>query len=220
MAKILFLEDEVNIREVLTEYMKMSNHEVIEVEDGMKAKEILSQDTFDLAILDIHVPGCSGLEVLSFIRREIKSPMGVIILTAYSDVKTQVEAFNEIADDYVVKPVVPILLLKRIEVLSKRVLQNSFHKEGFWIDETGYRGYYNQENLNLTLSEFFLFQALFLHPNQVLTREQLIQAIFHEEYFGSDRIIDAHVKNLRKKLPEDKIETVIGLGYCWRRDTQ
>lgn len=220
MAKILFLEDEVNIREVLTEYMKMSHHQVVEVEDGLKAKEILSQDTFDLALLDINVPGCSGLEVLSFIRREIKSKMGVIMLTAYSDVNTQVEAFNEMADDYVVKPVVPILLLKRIEVLSQRIISKPSSQSGFWIDEAGYLAYYNQKNLHLTLSEFFLFQTLLTHPDQVFTREQLIEAIFHEEYFGSDRVIDAHVKNLRKKLPEDRIETVIGLGYRWRKDKQ
>ena len=110
MAEILFLEDEVTIREVLTEYMNVAGHKVTECGSGDEAVERLKDKSYDLAILDIKVPGISGLKVLEYIRTELKSDMGVIMLTAYEDINTQVEAFNFFADDYITKPASPIIL--------------------------------------------------------------------------------------------------------------
>ena len=121
MAEILFLEDEVTIREVLTEYMNVAGHKVTECGNGNEAVERLKERKFNLAVLDIRVPGISGLKVLEYIRTELKSDMGVIMLTAYEDINTQVEAFNFFADDYITKPASPIILLKRIEVLLRRI---------------------------------------------------------------------------------------------------
>ena len=86
------------------------------------------------------------------------------------------------------------------------------------IDDKAYRAYYEGKDLNLTVSEFLLIKTLHDSPNQVLSREQLILSIFNEDYIGNDRIIDAHVKNLRKKLPVNVIDTVIGIGYRWKED--
>ena len=86
------------------------------------------------------------------------------------------------------------------------------------IDDKAYRVYYEGKNLNLTVSEFLLLKTLHDSPHQVLTREQLILSIFNEDYIGNDRIIDAHIKNLRKKLPVNVIDTVIGVGYRWKED--
>ena len=118
--KILFLEDEPTIREVLKEYMLLSNYQVTEVDHGTKAIELLEQGTYDLAVLDIMVPGKSGLEVLSYIKDHDPN-MGTIMLTALEDEKTQVDAFNRYADDYVIKPVSPIILLKRMETILRRL---------------------------------------------------------------------------------------------------
>ena len=121
MAEILFLEDEVTIREVIAEYMNVAGHKVTECCSGDEAVERLKEKSFDLAVLDIKVPGMSGLKVLEYIRAELKSDMGVIMLTAYEDINTQVEAFNFFADDYITKPASPIILLKRIDVLLRRI---------------------------------------------------------------------------------------------------
>ena len=219
MAEILFLEDEVTIREVLTEYMNVAGHKVTECGSGDEAVERLKDKSYDLAILDIKVPGISGLKVLEYIRNELKSDMGVIMLTAYEDINTQVEAFNYFADDYITKPASPIILLKRIDVLLRRISHdNSVKDTSLVIDDKAYRVYYEGKNLNLTVSEFLLLKTLYDSPHQVLTREQLILSIFNEDYIGNDRIIDAHIKNLRKKLPVNVIDTVIGVGYRWKED--
>jgi len=219
MAEILFLEDEVTIREVIAEYMNVAGHKVTECGSGDEAVERLKEKSFDLAVLDIKVVGMSGLKVLEYIRTELKSDMGVIMLTAYEDINTQVEAFNFFADDYITKPASPIILLKRIDVLLRRIKSESSMKEAtLVIDDKAYRAYFKGKDLSLTVSEFLLLKTLHDLPNQVLTREQLILSIFNEDYIGNDRIIDAHVKNLRKKLPVNVIDTVIGVGYRWKED--
>ena len=215
-AKILFLEDEPTIREVLAEYMKIQSYEVTEVEDGQKALTLLKEQKFDMAVLDIMVPGINGLEVLAYIKEHI-SGMATIMLTALDDEKTQVQAFNLYADDYVIKPVSPIILLKRMETILRRVKRGKQQEEkGLVIYEDSYQAFYDGVPLELTLSEFLLLQVLKKEPRRAFTREQLILRIFNEDYVGNDRIIDAHVKNLRKKLPGNYIKTVVGVGYQYQ----
>lgn len=223
MAKIFFLEDEKMIREVLTEYIVVAGHEVIPCERGDEAIALIEGGLkFDIAVLDIRTPGKSGLEVLKTIKTQIGDEIGTIMLTAYDDVNTQLEAFNFLADDYITKPASPIILIKRIEAVLRRTGRklDPDNEHGFVVDEDEYRAYYNNENLGLTVSEFVLMKTLKDSPGRVFSREQLINKIFDEEYIANDRIIDAHVKNLRKKLPFNYIETVIGLGYRWRKDDE
>lgn len=214
--KVLFLEDEPTIREVLTEYMMISGYEVTGVERGDLAIQLLEKNLFDIAVLDICVPGADGFEVLKYIQTNCENT-AAIMLTALDDEQTQVKAFNLYADDYVIKPVSPIILLKRMETILRRV--NRLEKEkkedekGLVLKEEAYCAFYQGERLPLTLSEYLLLQKLYSEPKRVFTREQLILSIFNEDYVGNDRIIDAHVKNLRKKLPVSCIKTVIGVGY-------
>lgn len=211
--KILFLEDEPTIQEVLSEYMRIQQYEVTCVCDGEEAMEELRTQEFDMAVLDIMVPKKNGMEVLAFIK-ENKENMATIMLTALDDEKTQLQAFNLYADDYVIKPVSPIILLKRMETILRRVKKQEMRdKKGLVIQDESYQAFYDGEPLPLTLSEFLLLQTLEKEPKRVFTREQLILRIFNEDYIGNDRIIDAHVKNLRKKLPYNYIKTVIGVGY-------
>lgn len=214
--RILFLEDEPTIREVLTEYMKMQNYQVVGAQDGEEALALLKSQTFDMAVLDIMVPKVSGLEVLSYIKEALPE-LAVIMLTALGDEKTQVQAFNLYADDYVIKPVSPVILLKRMETILRRVKKTQTREEkGLVLHESSYQAFYDGIPLALTLSEFLLLQVLKKEPGRAFTREQLILRIFNEDYVGNDRIIDAHVKNLRKKLPGNYIKTVIGIGYQYQ----
>lgn len=220
MTRVLFLEDEPTILEVLTEYMKMQGYEVAQVMDGGEALELLKREEFDIAVLDIMVPKVSGLKVLEQIRKEFPE-MATIMLTALEDEQTQVKAFNLFADDYVVKPASPLILLKRMETIlrrTKRHVQEYGDVGGVSIHDESYQAFYDGEALELTLSEFLLLQALMREPKRVFTREQLILRIFNEDYIGNDRIIDAHIKNLRKKLPENYIKTVIGVGYQFNQE--
>lgn len=215
MVSILFLEDEPTIKEVLTEYMRLQQYTVTAVDDGEEAINLLQKHHFDLAVLDIMVPVKSGLEVLQYIRNT-KADMAAIMLTAIDDEPTQLKAFNLYADDYVVKPVSPLILLKRIETILRRTkLQDKKeeHTQGLYLQEEAYQAFYNNDSLQLTLSEFLLLQTLRNESKRAFTREQLILKIFNEDYIGNDRIIDAHIKNLRKKLPGNYIRTVIGVGY-------
>lgn len=223
MATILFLEDEKMIREVLSEYMVVARHEVIPCERGDEAIKLIEDGKpFDLAILDIRVPGATGLEVLQTIKKERGEDTGTIMLTAYDDINTQLEAFNYLADDYITKPASPIILIKRIEAVLRRTGKKTATQieHGFVVDEDELRAYYDKRNLKLTVSEFVLMKTLRDSPGRVFSRDQLINMIFDEDYVANDRIIDAHVKNLRKKLPFDYIETVIGLGYRWRKEDE
>ena len=220
MIKILFLEDEPNILEVTTEYMKMHGYEVTCVCNGEEAIEKLKNEDFNLAILDIMVPKISGLEVLQYINKN-KKEMSTIMLTALGDEQTQLKAFKLKTDDFVIKPFSPILLLKRIEAVLRRSLKeenDNYTNNELYIDDKTYQAYYNNKSLNLTLSEFLLLQTLMKEPNRVFNREQLIIRIFNEDYISNDRIIDAHVKNLRKKLPNNYIKTVIGVGYQFNKE--
>lgn len=219
MIKILFLEDEPNILEVTTEYMKMQGYDVTCVCNGEEAIDRLKKEEFNLAILDIMVPKISGLEVLEYINNS-KKEIATIILTALGDEQTQLKAFNLKTDDFVIKPFSPLLLLKRIEAILRRTLvEKDFDNNNeLYIDDKTYQAYYNNESLNLTLSEFLLLQTLIKEPNRVFNREQLIIRIFNEDYISNDRIIDAHVKNLRKKLPHNYIKTVIGVGYQFNKE--
>lgn len=214
--KVLFLEDEPIIREVLTEYMLLSGYQVTGAERGDTAIALLKEQEFDLAVLDICVPGADGFEVLKYIQANCEKT-GAIMLTALEDEQTQVKAFNLYADDYVIKPVSPIILLKRMETILRRTVVSAGRgrqkEEGLVLKEEAYCAFYQGERLPLTLSEYLLLQTLYREPNRVFTREQLILSIFNEDYIGNDRIIDAHVKNLRKKLPLPCIKTVIGVGY-------
>lgn len=281
-VKVLFLEDEPTIREVLAEYMKMSGYRVTETARGDAAIALLRENVYDIAVLDVMVPGVDGFEVLQYLRDHCPQT-AAIMLTALDDEKTQIKAFNLYADDYVVKPVSPILLLKRMETILRRTLyverKNRLAAEaagagssglaggagvsgsvecagagvsglaecagaddsglaegagaagvagktlaaegqraaggrrGLYLEEEAYSAYYGEEKLPLTLSEYLLLQTLYNEPRRAFTREQLILRIYNEEYIGNDRIIDAHVKNLRKKLPVNCIKTLIGVGY-------
>lgn len=220
MKKILFLEDEKEIREILSEYMKIANFSIRETENGDEAIEILKSEKFDAVILDIMVKGSSGLDVLKFIRENKKiSDTNVLMLTALDDLNTQINAFDLYCDDYIVKPVQPILLIKKLEMIMKRRSPNmEISKKGLSLDEDGFRALYDGSDLKLTVTEFQIISLFMKNPNKVFSRENLISSLYNTDFYGSTRTIDSHIKNLRKKLPKDYIKTVIGAGYKFNEE--
>ena len=195
--------------------------DVTEADNGDEAIELLAAQPYDMAVLDVMVPGTDGFGVLEYIH-ENHPDMATIMLTALEDEKMQVRAFNLYADDYVIKPVSPIILLKRMATILRRTTAHSLGSKaetqeksetGLVLMEESYSAFYNGALIHLTLSEFLLLLTLSKEPTRVFNREQLILHIYNEDYIGNDRIIDAHIKNLRKKLPISCIKTVIGVGY-------
>ena len=213
---ILILEDQQTMREILAEYIKTAGYTVYEAEDGQQAIDILDKEDISLAVLDIMVPKINGIDVLKHIHAT--RPIPTIMLTALEDEQMQITAFNAMADDYVIKPASPIILIKRIEAILRRGKQQSSEHKGLYLDKKAYMASYNSQDLHLTVSEFLLLNALYEASGKVLNREQLIYAIYENDYFGSDRVIDSHVKNIRKKLPEDLIITVSGVGYKFKEE--
>lgn len=216
MKKIFFLEDELQIREILTEYMKIAGFDVFQSSNGDEAIKILSSNSFDAIILDIMVEGeNSGIDVLRFIRNTPSiSNSNVLMLTALDDLNTQISAFDLYCDDYIVKPVQPILLIKKLEMIMKRrSFSQNTSQVGLSLDEEGFRVLYNGMDLKLTVTEFQIMSLFLNNPTKVFSRENLINSLYNTDFYGSSRTIDSHIKNLRKKLPKDFIKTVIGAGY-------
>ncbi len=230
ITRILLLEDETTIREVTTAYLEHSGYQVTAVTHGRKALQALSemesQETpFHLAILDIMTPFVTGLQVLEEIHKK-KMSTPVIMLTALNDEKTQLQAFDLYADDYVTKPFSPQLLIKRVEAVLRRYhnkdssLPSLQKQTGLFIDRDRYNLYWHGRSLKLTLTEFLIFDLLYQYPHKTFTRTELLNSVFNDEFNINDRIIDAHIKNLRKKLPVPLIETVRGVGYAFNREVK
>lgn len=220
MKRILFLEDEREIREILSEYLKLAGYEIVETGNGDEAIEILKHEVFDAVILDIMVEGSSGIDVLKYIcSNEKTTGTNVLMLTALDDLNTQISAFDLYCDDYIVKPVQPILLIKKLEMILKRRAQpEKVETMGLFLDEDGFRLLYNGQDLKLTVTEFQIFSLFMKYPNKVFSRENIIHALYDTDFYSSTRTIDSHIKNLRKKLPKDYIKTVIGAGYKFNEE--
>ena len=196
---ILIVEDDTTIREGVAEFLKENDYEVFCAGDGEAALELLKNTNIHLALLDIMLPGKSGLEVLTELRTF--SDLPVIMLTAITDEEMQVKTFDELADDYICKPFSLILLLKRIEAL----LRTRYQTESIWkyqetvVDFSGYRATYQGQDAHVTPKE--------------ISREQILDQIWNEAESPYDRVVDVYVKNLRKKLHLECIVTVKGIGY-------
>ncbi len=219
MKKILLLEDDRTIREVTLAYLRESNYAVTPVNHGRAALEVLEQDTFDLAILDIMTPFVTGLQVLEQIQKKYTNT-AAIMLTALGDESTQLQAFDLCADDYITKPYSPQLLLKRIEAVLRRHNQGTpdITEQSIIIDKDRYNVYWRTKSLQLTLTEFLIFETLYNTPEKIFTREELLDRVFQDEFNIHDRVIDAHIKNLRKKLPKPWVLTVRGIGYTFTEE--
>ena len=214
-TKILIVEDEIDIREGISEYLSEVGYDVMVAEDGQEGIDLFKSNEFDLVLLDIMLPKINGFGVLSQIR-EI-SDVPVMMLTAMTDDYSQIMSFNEKADDYITKPFSVVVLHKRIEALQRRIQGRQQNNEWIYKDvEVDFLGFCAKKDNNpvdLKPKEIKLLELLIKHKNQVLTRNQMLDSLWEIDEAPADRVIDVYIKNLRKKLDLDCITTVKGIGY-------
>ena len=214
-TKILIVEDEIDIREGISEYLSEVGYDVMVAEDGQEGIDLFKSNEFDLVLLDIMIPKINGFGVLSQIR-EI-SDVPVMMLTAMTDDYSQIMSFNEKADDYITKPFSVVVLHKRIEALQRRIQgrqqNNKWIYKDVEVDFLGFCAKKDNNPVDLKPKEIKLLELLIKHKNQVLTRNQMLDSLWEIDEAPADRVIDVYIKNLRKKLDLDCITTVKGIGY-------
>ena len=217
MSKILIVEDDLSIQALLHDFIQEAGHSVILASDGVEALAKYSEQDFDLVLLDIMLPKIDGYGVCEVIRQ--KSDVPIIMLTALDGEENQIRGLDLQADDYITKPFsMPVLLRKIAAVLRRSSKQNDIPQtisyRNLKLDLDGYKAYAGGEGIDLTPREFEILRELLVNRGRILTRQNLLQTIWKYEFFGEERVIDTHIKNLRKKLgAADYIETIRGVGY-------
>jgi two-component system, OmpR family, alkaline phosphatase synthesis response regulator PhoP len=220
--KVLTVDDEIKVCEILKAYLEKDGYEVIVATDGKSAVEIAQRTSPDLILLDLNLPEINGLDVCRLIRSRSNVP--IIMLTARDEETDKIIGLEIGADDYITKPFSPREVVARVRAVLRR------HEDGRSTDETVTLGdlvidlaqhkiSYAGKQLPLTSAEFKLLAVLARNPGRVYTRLQLMDAAFSETYEGYERTIDAHIKNIRQKMlslaPEhsDFLITIRGVGY-------
>ncbi len=219
LGKILIVDDDENICEVIKMYLETTGYNVKVAHDGKAAKEEFVNFSPNLVVLDMMLPGIDGMEVLKWIRKDSNVP--VIMLTAKGETFDKVLALEIGADDYVVKPFEPKELLARVKAVMRRYSGEEpdnvvLNFQGLTIDANSYKVIYNGEEVKTPPKEFELLHYLASNKNKVFTRDQLLCEVWGYDYPGDSRTVDVHIKRLREKLNggEDwQLETVWGVGY-------
>ena len=214
MKKILIVEDEMEIRNILKLYLLKEGYDVTEAEDGEVAIKLFYEKPFDLVILDIMLPKKDGWSVL----REIKkySSVPVMILSARDDVEDELFGFEIGTDEYITKPFNNKILLARIKTLIKNTSNNTDHiieLGKIAINDTSHTVTVEGEEIILAPKEYELLIYLIKNHKIALSRDKMLTEVWGYDFPGSDRTIDTHIKNLRKKLGDECIKTVRGIGY-------
>ncbi|WP_409373801.1 response regulator transcription factor [Streptococcus suis] len=211
MAKILVLEDDLVINQVVCEFLRDSGHDVLPLFYGGQALEEIQKMEFDLLILDIMVPTMTGLELLTAVRKISSVP--VLVLTALSDEYTQLISFNQDISDFVTKPFSPLVLMKRIEnILKVKHVDETIRIGDILIDQQAGYVHVGEQEVQLTKKEYEVFLYLAKRKGNIVSRDNLMMGIWGYTELDS-RVLDNHIKNIRKKLPSLHLKTVVGRGY-------
>ena len=214
-VKILIVDDEKNIREVIREYASLEGYDVMEADSGVKALELLNNNKFDLMILDIMMPIMDGFTLLNSIPKEKKIP--TIILSARDDEVDKLEGFDRGIDDYLCKPFSPRELMARVKAILKRTKGDvdSYSYDKLVVNFLEHTVKIDDKEINVTPKEFLILKY-FIHNKRIaISREQLLNKIWGYDFYGDDRTVDTHIKMLRNNLGRyrDLIITVRGIGY-------
>ncbi|MCC0685731.1 response regulator transcription factor [Clostridioides sp. ZZV15-6383] len=219
-SSILVIEDDSNIQELISEFLSAEGYQVDTANDGLEGIQKFKQGSYDLVILDIMMPNLDGYGVCKMIRKSSSVP--IIFLTALNDEGDQLKGFDLECDDYITKPFSFNLLIKRVEAILRRSNKTINDKfivfEKLKLDLNTYIAEIDGEPIELTLKEFNILKALIEKYPQVITREGLLDSIWGYDYYGDTRIVDAHIKNIRKKILLPYIKTVKGIGYTLEKD--
>ena len=213
--RLLVVDDEKLIRDVIKEYLLLENIKVDEAENGLQAVDKVKHNDYDIIIMDIMMPKMDGYTAC----REIKKIKDIpfIMLSARGEEYDKLIGFDLGIDDYVTKPFSPKELVARIKVITKRkdVVNNIFEIEGVRLDDVAHDVYVDGKKIYLTPKEYELLKYFFDNKNIALSRENLLNHVWGFDFYGDDRTVDTHVKTLRKHLGKykDLIVTVRGMGY-------
>ncbi len=224
--KILLIEDEKNIMELLQYNLEKEGYKMAWAADGQQGLKLFSDEKPDLILLDLMLPGMDGLEVCRRLRSQAGFTVPIIMLTARSDEVDKILGLEMGADDYITKPFSIRELLARIKASLRRTgptgEEEIIRREALELKPEQYLALFHGQKLTLTPKEFALLYLLCSYPGRVITREEALQKVWGYEYYGDTRTVDVHIRQIRNKMeqinPEDTpIETLRGIGYRWRR---
>lgn len=216
MAKILIVEDEKPIRNLIKRNLELMGHTCMEASDGNEAAEIIMENPFDLMVFDVMLPGKDGFELLELVRSRMKRPTPVIFLTAKESIDDRLKGLSLGADDYISKPFVLRELLLRVQAVLRRTMKE---EESLFFDDIEVRFsskkvFRKGLEVCLTPKEYCLLETLILNRNIVLSREKLLTLVWGYNYEGESRTVDVHIRQIRAKLDlKDRLKTLYKMGY-------
>jgi two-component system response regulator BaeR len=213
---VLIAEDEAKLASVLADYLHQQQFRTKIVGDGRRVVGSVKEQSPELLLLDLNLPHRNGFDICREIRTFSQLP--ILMITARTEEVDRLQGFNLGADDYICKPFSPSEVIARVRAVLRRAQPASLIASGLVIDEPAFRATLDNKTLNLTPVEFKLLKTLAAAPRRVFSREQLIDALYSDGREVVDRTIDSHIRNLRRKLAEQKpatewIESVYGVGY-------
>ena len=220
MRKILVVDDEQNIRQIILKYAKFEGYDAEEASNGLEAVDMCRKNDYDLIIMDIMMPELDGFSACREIRKTKNTP--VIMLSARGEEYDRIHGFETGVDDYVVKPFSPKELMMRVSAILKSAgaddeenKHDIYESEGLKVDFTGRIVYIDGERVNMSPKEYELFFYMVKNKNIALSREKIIADVWGYDFFGGDRTLDTHIKILRKSLGKynARIVTLRGVGY-------
>ena len=221
--KVLLIEDEAAIREMLRFALNQEDYDVFQSENTQQAMDLLTSENIDLILLDWMLPGISGVELCSRLKKDSKyKKIPVIMLTARAEEDDKIQGLNAGADDYLTKPFSPRELMARINAVLRRVSSNKVEEkilayDGLVLDDSSHRITGNQQNIELGPTEYRLLQFLMHNAERVFSRAQLLDNVWGNNVYVEERTVDVHIRRLRKSLEATKhdhlIQTVRGAGY-------
>lgn len=217
MQSILVVEDDQDIQELLREVLKEAGYIVTAANDGMEAMDLFAKGSCDLILLDVMLPKIDGFGVCELIRKQSQVP--IIMLTALGGEEEQIRGLDLQVDDYITKPFSLPILIRKIAAVLRRSgrTQEDGHKTisygNLVLDLDNYTAAVEGSIYELTQKEFEVLRELLTHQGRILTRQNLLNKLWRYDFYGDERVVDTHIKNLRKKLGIGFIETVRGVGY-------
>ena len=217
MQKILIVEDDLAIQALLHDFIQEAGYSVELASDGVEALSRFSEQNFDLVLLDIMLPKIDGYGVCELIRKQSDVP--IIMLTALSGEEDQIKGLDLQVDDYITKPFSMPVLLRKIAAVLRRSNRETDEKYqiitygNLLLNCDSYTATVDGANFELTQKEFEILRELLTQQGQILTRQNLLDKLWRYDFYGDERVVDTHIKNLRKKLGIDFIQTIRGVGY-------
>lgn len=216
MKKILVVEDEKDIQNIIKAFLENAEYKVETADDGLDAVNLIQKNNYDLILLDIMLPKIDGFTICEMIRKNSNVP--IIILTALTDEESQLKGFDKLADDYITKPFSMPVLLKHIEAIFRRTNNSNENTsilkyKNITLNTENYEVYVDNQKVTLTFREYEILKLFLENQGKVFTRDNILNSIWNYDYFGDDKIVNTHIKNIRKKLGYEYIETVRGVGY-------